>query len=79
VLRLRRSAADQPRPRNRAKPGGNPTLFDTALARYYGTEAREDNIMETSLLQMDLEFLKAVESTLGEWRSDNDEEAYRDL
>lgn len=28
---------------------------------------------------LDLEYLKAVEATLGEWRSPADEEAYRDL
>ncbi|WP_022948397.1 AbrB/MazE/SpoVT family DNA-binding domain-containing protein [Methylohalobius crimeensis] len=28
---------------------------------------------------MDVEYLKAVQATLSEWRSDTDEEAYRDL
>ena len=28
---------------------------------------------------LDLEFLSALEKTLSEWKSDNDERAYRDL
>ena len=38
---------------------------------------------ETAILRkaqpIDLQFLKGVESTLGEWLSQEDEEAYRDL
>lgn len=30
-------------------------------------------------IPMDIVYLKALESTLSEWNSENDEEAYRDL
>ncbi len=43
-------------------------------------ELLDDGIVQVRRVQpLDVEYLKAVEGTLGEWQSTADEEAYRDL
>jgi len=43
-------------------------------------EVKKDNRIEVrKAMPLDLEYLKSLEATLGEWNSENDEEAFRDL
>ncbi len=42
-------------------------------------ESRNGAILIRKARQLDIEFLSALESTLSEWNSDNDDQAYRDL
>jgi antitoxin PrlF len=42
-------------------------------------EIEDGQVVLRKATPLDLEYLSSVESTLSEWNSDNDEEAYRDL
>lgn len=42
-------------------------------------EIEDGRVVIRKATPMDIEYLKAAESTLSEWNSENDEEAYKDL
>jgi antitoxin PrlF len=42
-------------------------------------EIEGDSISLRRATTLDLQYLQAIESTMSEWLSDNDDEAYRDL
>jgi antitoxin PrlF len=42
-------------------------------------EIEDGRVVIRKATPLDLEYLSSVESTLSEWSSDNDEEAYKDL
>lgn len=44
-----------------------------------GFEIIEDHVVIKKILPLDIEFVQALESTLSEWSSKEDDEAYRDL
>ncbi|AZL16311.1 AbrB/MazE/SpoVT family DNA-binding domain-containing protein [Rickettsiales endosymbiont of Stachyamoeba lipophora] len=42
-------------------------------------EIIDGKVILSKFRPLDVDFIKSVETTLSEWQSDNDDEAYRDL